>query len=130
MLLLQENATVTICHSRTKDLPGVCRGADILVAAIGRPAMVTADYIRPGAVVIDVGINKVDSKSEAERIFDPSRMADFERRGSLLVGDVHPGDMARISSAYTPVPGGVGPLTIAMLMSNTIDAAERRTGVC
>jgi methylenetetrahydrofolate dehydrogenase (NADP+)/methenyltetrahydrofolate cyclohydrolase len=80
--------------------------------------------------VIDVGINKVDSKSEAERIFDPSRMADFERRGSLLVGDVHPGDMARISSAYTPVPGGVGPLTIAMLMSNTIDAAERRTGVC
>lgn len=130
MLLLHENATVTVCHSRTKDLPGVCRTADILVAAIGRAAMVTADYIKPGAVVIDVGMNKVDSKSEAERIFDAGRLADFERRGSLLVGDVHPGDMARVSSAYTPVPGGVGPLTIAMLMSNTIEAAERRTRMC
>jgi len=129
MLLLHENATVTVCHSRTRDLPGVCRTADILVAAIGRAAMITADYIKPGAVVIDVGINKVDEKSEAERIFDPSRLADFERRGSLLVGDVHPGDVARVSSAYTPVPGGVGPLTIAMLMSNTIDSAERRTRV-
>jgi methylenetetrahydrofolate dehydrogenase (NADP+) / methenyltetrahydrofolate cyclohydrolase len=129
MLLLHESATVTVCHSRTKDLPGVCRTADILVAAIGRPAMVTADYIKPGAVVIDVGINKVDSRAEAERIFDPSRMADFDRRGSLLVGDVHPGDMARISSAYTPVPGGVGPLTIAMLMNNTIESAERRVGL-
>jgi methylenetetrahydrofolate dehydrogenase (NADP+)/methenyltetrahydrofolate cyclohydrolase len=130
MLLLHENATVTICHSRTRDLPGVCRTADILVAAIGRAAMVTADYIKPGAVVIDVGMNKVDKKSEAERIFDPSRLADFERRGSLLVGDVHPGDMAKVSSAYTPVPGGVGPLTIAMLMSNTIESAERRAGIC
>ncbi|HWF07058.1 MAG TPA: bifunctional methylenetetrahydrofolate dehydrogenase/methenyltetrahydrofolate cyclohydrolase FolD [Bryobacteraceae bacterium] len=130
MLLLHENATVTICHSRTADLPGVCRTADILVAAIGRAAMVTADYIKPGAVVIDVGMNKVDTKSEAERIFDPAKLADFERRGSLLVGDVHPGDMARVSSAYTPVPGGVGPLTIAMLMSNTIDSAERRTALC
>jgi methylenetetrahydrofolate dehydrogenase (NADP+)/methenyltetrahydrofolate cyclohydrolase len=130
MLLLHENATVTICHSRTPDLPGVCRTADILVAAIGRAGMVTADYIRPGAVVVDVGINRVDSRSEAERIFEPSRLADFDKRGSLLVGDVHPGDMARLSSAYTPVPGGVGPLTIAMLMSNTIDAAERRTGMC
>jgi methylenetetrahydrofolate dehydrogenase (NADP+)/methenyltetrahydrofolate cyclohydrolase len=129
MLLLHENATVTICHSRTRDLPGVCRTADILVAAIGRAAMVTADYIKPGAVVIDVGINKVEKKSEAERIFDPSRLADFERRGSLLVGDVHPGDVARVASAYTPVPGGVGPLTIAMLMSNTIDSAERRARV-
>jgi methylenetetrahydrofolate dehydrogenase (NADP+)/methenyltetrahydrofolate cyclohydrolase len=129
MLLLHENATVTVCHSRSRDLPGVCRTADILVAAIGRAAMVTADYIKPGAVVIDVGINKVDKKSEAERIFDPSRLADFERRGSLLVGDVHPGDMARVSSAYTPVPGGVGPLTIAMLMNNTIESAERRTRV-
>lgn len=130
MLLLQENATVTVCHSRTRDLPGLCRTADILVAAIGRPAMVTADFIRPGAVVVDVGINKIDSRAEAERIFEPSRLADFDRRGSLLVGDVHPGDMARLASAYTPVPGGVGPLTIAMLMSNTIEAAERRTGVC
>jgi methylenetetrahydrofolate dehydrogenase (NADP+) / methenyltetrahydrofolate cyclohydrolase len=129
MLLLQESATVTVCHSRTRDLPGICRTADILVAAIGRPAMVTADFIKPGAVVIDVGINKVDSRTEAERIFDPSRLADFDKRGSLLVGDVHPGDMARLSSAYTPVPGGVGPLTIAMLMSNTIDSAERRVGL-
>jgi methylenetetrahydrofolate dehydrogenase (NADP+)/methenyltetrahydrofolate cyclohydrolase len=129
MLLLHESATVTICHSRTKDLPGVCRTADILVAAIGRPAMVTAEFIKPGAVVIDVGINKVDSRAEAERIFDPSRLADFDKRGSLLVGDVHPGDMARVSSAYTPVPGGVGPLTIAMLMNNTIESAERRIGL-
>lgn len=130
MLLIQENATVTVCHSRTRDLPGVCRTADILIAAIGRPAMITADYINPGAVVIDVGMNKVESRAEAERIFDPAKLADFDRRGSLLVGDVHPGDMARTSSAYTPVPGGVGPLTIAMLMSNTIESAERRTGLC
>ena len=127
LLLLQENATVTVCHSRTRDLPGVCRTADILVAAIGRPAMVRADCIKTGAVVIDVGINKIESRQEAERIFDPARLADFERRGSLLVGDVHPGDMANLSSAYTPVPGGVGPLTIAMLMMNTIESAERRT---
>lgn len=126
MLLLQENATVTICHSRTRDLPAVCRTADILVAAIGRAAMITSDYIKPGAVVIDVGMNKVDSRAEAERIFDTARLADFDRRGSLLVGDVHPGDMARAASAYTPVPGGVGPLTIAMLMRNTIESAERR----
>jgi methylenetetrahydrofolate dehydrogenase (NADP+)/methenyltetrahydrofolate cyclohydrolase len=128
MLLLQENATVTICHSRTRDLPGVCRTADILVAAIGRAAMVTADYIKPGAVVVDVGMNKVTSRAEADRIFDAARLEDFDKRGSLLVGDVHPGDMARVSSAYTPVPGGVGPLTIAMLMRNTIESAERRTG--
>ena len=130
MLLLQENATVTVCHSRTRDLPGVCRTADILVAAIGRAAMVTSDYIKPGAVVIDVGMNKVESRAEAELIFEPARLADFDRRGSLLVGDVHPGDMARVASAYTPVPGGVGPLTIAMLMQNTIESAERRTGLC
>jgi len=129
-LLLQENATVTICHSKTRDLPAVCRTADILVAAIGRPAMVTADFIRPGAVVVDVGINRITDRAEAERIFDPSRLVDFDKRGSLLVGDVNPVDMARISSAYTPVPGGVGPLTIAMLMKNTIESAERRTGLC
>lgn len=130
MLLLQENATVTICHSKTVDLPAVCRGADILVAAIGRAAMITADYIKPGAVVIDVGQSRIDSREQAEQIFVPERMADFDRRGNLLVGDVHPGDMARVSSAYTPVPGGVGPLTIAMLMRNTIESAERRTGLC
>jgi len=130
MLLLQENATVTICHSRTRNLPEVCREAEILVAAIGRPAMLTAEYIQPGAVVIDVGQSRIESRAEAERIFDPARLPDFDKRGSLLVGDVHPGDMARLSSAYTPVPGGVGPLTIAMLMSNTIESAERRTGLC
>jgi methylenetetrahydrofolate dehydrogenase (NADP+)/methenyltetrahydrofolate cyclohydrolase len=129
LLLLQANATVTICHSHTTDLPGVCRTADILVAAIGKPAMITADYIKAGAVVVDVGINRVESRVEAERIFDPARLADFDRRGSLLVGDVHPGDVARVASAYTPVPGGVGPLTIAMLMRNTIECAERRTGI-
>ncbi len=107
--------------------PSVCRGAEILVAAIGRAAMITEEFIRPGAVVIDVGMNTVRTRAEAERIFDPSRLADFDKRGSLLVGDVHPGDMARVASAYTPVPGGVGPLTIAMLMRNTIEAAERRT---
>jgi methylenetetrahydrofolate dehydrogenase (NADP+) / methenyltetrahydrofolate cyclohydrolase len=126
LLLLQENATVTVCHSRTRDLAGVCRGAEILVAAIGRAAMITEEFIGPGAVVIDVGMNTVRTRAEAERIFDPSRLADFDKRGSLLVGDVHPGDMARVASAYTPVPGGVGPLTIAMLMRNTIEAAERR----
>src|SRR5205807_6391611 len=96
MLLLQENATVTICHSRTRDLPGICRTADILVAAIGRAGMITANYIKPGAVVVDVGMNKVESRADAERIFDATRLPDFERRGSLLVGDVHPGDMARL----------------------------------
>jgi len=126
LLLLQENATVTVCHSRTRNLAGVCRGAEILVAAIGRAAMITEEFISPGAVVIDVGMNTVRTRAEAERIFDPSRLADFDKRGSLLVGDVHPGDMARVASAYTPVPGGVGPLTIAMLMRNTIEAAERR----
>jgi methylenetetrahydrofolate dehydrogenase (NADP+)/methenyltetrahydrofolate cyclohydrolase len=129
LLLLHENATVTICHSRTRDLPAVCRTGEILVAAIGRAAMITADYIQPGAVVVDVGMNTIADRAEAERIFDQGRMANFDKRGSLLVGDVHPGDMARVASAYTPVPGGVGPLTIAMLMQNTIEAAERRTGL-
>jgi methylenetetrahydrofolate dehydrogenase (NADP+)/methenyltetrahydrofolate cyclohydrolase len=130
MLLLQENATVTVCHSRTRDLAAVCRNAEILVAAIGRAAMLGEEHIAPGAVVIDVGVNRVSARAEAERIFDPSRLAVFDRLGSLLVGDVHPGDMARVASAYTPVPGGVGPLTIAMLMRNTLEASERRTGLC
>ena len=130
MLLLQENATVTVCHSRTRDLAAVCRNAEILVAAIGRAAMLGEEHIAPGAVVIDVGVNRVSARAEAERIFDPSRLAVFDRLGSLLVGDVHPGAMERLASAYTPVPGGVGPLTIAMLMRNTIEAAERRVGLC
>lgn len=130
LLLLEENATVTVCHSKTPNLPEVCRTADILVAAIGRAAMVTADFIRPGAVVVDVGINSITDRAEAERIFGVGNMAAFEKRGSQLVGDVNPRDMARLASAYTPVPGGVGPLTIAMLMRNTIEAAGRRTGLC
>ncbi|HEX6999798.1 MAG TPA: bifunctional 5,10-methylenetetrahydrofolate dehydrogenase/5,10-methenyltetrahydrofolate cyclohydrolase [Gammaproteobacteria bacterium] len=127
MLLLHKNATVTICHSKTRDLPAVTREADLVVAATGRPAMVTADYIRPGATVIDVGINRVTDAAEARRIFakDPARLEAFERRGSVLVGDVHP-EVAETAGAITPVPGGVGPLTIAMLMANTVKAAEQR----
>jgi methylenetetrahydrofolate dehydrogenase (NADP+) / methenyltetrahydrofolate cyclohydrolase len=127
-LLLHKNATVTICHSRTRDLPGMARTADILVAAIGRPAFVTPEFVNPGAVVIDVGINSVTDAREAQRIFAayPERLRVFEKRGSVLVGDVHP-DVAKVAGALTPVPGGVGPLTIAMLMANTVRAAELRS---
>jgi len=129
-LLLHEHATVTICHSRTADLPGVCREADILVAAMGRPALITADYIKAGATVIDVGTNRLSDRAQAAAIFArlPERLAAFDKQGSLLVGDVHPADVAERAAAYTPVPGGVGPLTIAMLMVNTIDIAARRMG--
>lgn len=131
-LLLHEHATVTICHSKTVDLPGVCREADILVAAMGRPALITGDYIKPGATVIDVGTNRISDRSVAERIFArmPEKLADFDKKGSLLVGDVHPVEVAERAGAYTPVPGGVGPLTIAMLMVNTVEIAERRLGLC
>ncbi len=130
LLLLHAHATVTICHSRTVDLPAVCREGEILVAAMGRPAMLTADYIRTGAVVVDVGMNRVTDRAAAARIFrnSPERLATLERRGSVLVGDVDPLAMQEKSSAYTPVPGGVGPLTIAMLMSNTVTAAEVGAG--
>jgi methylenetetrahydrofolate dehydrogenase (NADP+)/methenyltetrahydrofolate cyclohydrolase len=126
-LLLHKNATVTICHSRTRDLPAMARTADILVAAIGRPAFVTPEFVKPGAVVIDVGINSVTSPDEAQRIFAryPERLQVFQKRGSVLVGDVHP-DVAETAGALTPVPGGVGPLTIALLMANTVRAAELR----
>lgn len=132
LLLMHKNATVTICHSKTVDLPAVCREADILVAAVGRPALLTAEYIKPGATVIDVGINRLDSRDGVSRIFRNSqeKLAAFDKKGSVIVGDVHPLDMAEKSSAYTPVPGGVGPLTIAMLMLNTVESAERRLGVC
>lgn len=128
LLLLHEHATVTICHSKTPDLPAVCREADILVGAIGKPAMLTADYIRAGATVIDVGINRITDRAQAERIFGhaPGRLSAFERKGSIVVGDVDPAAAAAKASAYTPVPGGVGPLTIAMLMANTVAAAEMR----
>jgi methylenetetrahydrofolate dehydrogenase (NADP+)/methenyltetrahydrofolate cyclohydrolase len=132
MLLLHEHATVTICHSKTPNLPAVCREADILVAAIGRPAMITADYIRPGATVIDVGTNHVADRTLAARILRnlPDRLAAFDRKGSILIGDVDPSDVAEHAGAYSPVPGGVGPLTIAMLMANTVASAEHRLSVC
>jgi len=130
MLLLHAHATVTICHSKTRDLPGVCRGADILIGAMGRPAFLTREFIRAGAVVIDVGINRVTDAAVAGAIWrgDAVRLQAFQSRGSLLVGDVHPGDVAELAEAYTPVPGGVGPLTIAMLMANTVQIAETRLG--
>jgi methylenetetrahydrofolate dehydrogenase (NADP+)/methenyltetrahydrofolate cyclohydrolase len=132
LLLLHENATVTVCHSKTPDLAAVCREADILVAAIGRAAMITGDFIRHGATVIDVGMNRLDRPEDVARIFrnSPEKLAALETRGSVLVGDVDPVAMAEKASAYTPVPGGVGPLTIAMLMANTVESAERRAGVC
>jgi methylenetetrahydrofolate dehydrogenase (NADP+)/methenyltetrahydrofolate cyclohydrolase len=127
LLLLQRDATVTICHSKTKDLRSMAASADILVAAIGRSAFVTPDFVKAGAVVIDVGINRLDVRQEAIAIFGENspRVADFDRKGSALVGDVHPGVEA-VAGALTPVPGGVGPLTIAMLLRNTLTAALRR----
>ena len=128
LLLLHEHATVTVCHSRTADLPAVAREADILIAAIGRPAMVTRDFIKPGATVLDVGTNRITDAAEAERILAglPKRLEKFREKRSALVGDVHPADVAEVAGAYTPVPGGVGPLTIAMLMVNTVKAARQR----
>ena len=127
LLLLHRHATVTICHSRTRDLPAVARTADILVAAIGRPAFVTPDFVKPGAVVIDVGINPVSDEAKVRDWFPPEspRLAAFARHGTVMVGDVHPG-VAETAGAITPVPGGVGPLTIAMLLANTVRAAEAR----
>ncbi len=127
MLLINANATVTVCHSKTRDLPGVCRRADILVAAIGKAGMITQEFVKPSATVIDVGINQVRDRAEFERFFagDARREESFRKRGSTLVGDVHP-SVAEVAGAITPVPGGVGPLTIAMLMANTVKAAKMR----
>lgn len=129
LLLMHANATVTVCHSKTRDLPAVVRHADIVVAAMGRAAMVTPDYIRPGATVIDVGINRITDPAQAEKYFAnfPERLAAFRVKGTTLVGDVHP-NVASVAGAMTSVPGGVGPLTIAMLMSNTVKAARLRRG--
>ena len=129
LLLMHANATVTICHSKTRDLPGIARRADIVVAAMGRAAMITTDYIRPGAIVIDVGQNVITDAAQAEKIFAnfPERIESFRKKGSVLVGDVHP-DVVNVAGAITPVPGGVGPLTIALLMSNTVKAARVRRG--
>ena len=130
MMLLNASATVTICHSKTADLPKFTRAADILVAAIGRPGYVTPEMVRPGATLIDVGINRITDPAEVERFFpgDAERAATFAKRGSVVVGDIDPAAFAS-AGAYTPVPGGVGALTIAMLMQNTVTAAKLRRGI-
>jgi len=129
MLLLNANATVTVCHSKTHDLPGVCRRADILVAAIGRAGMITRDFVKSGATVIDVGMNTVTDAAEFQRFFagNARREEAFRKKGTTLIGDVHP-EVAEVAGALTPVPGGVGPLTIAMLMFNTLKATKMRRG--
>jgi methylenetetrahydrofolate dehydrogenase (NADP+) / methenyltetrahydrofolate cyclohydrolase len=130
MLLLNANATVTVCHSKTRDLAEVCRRADILVAAIGRAGMITRDFVKPGATVIDVGMNSITDEAEFRKFFagNARREEAFRKKGSTLIGDVHP-EVAEIAGAITPVPGGVGPLTIAMLMFNTVKAAKMRRSV-
>jgi methylenetetrahydrofolate dehydrogenase (NADP+)/methenyltetrahydrofolate cyclohydrolase len=127
-LLLQQNATVTICHSKTRDLAAVARQADILVAAIGRPIFVTADFVKPGAVVIDVGMNRVERDFAPRLAHDPDKSRLLDKNGSVLLGDVDYARVREVASWITPVPGGVGPMTIAMLMKNTVDAARRRRG--
>ena len=129
LLLLHRDATVTVCHSKTPNLAAVCRDADILVAAVGRPGMVTKEFVKPGATVVDVGINSVTDLALASALYPDGhkRLEGFRKRGSMLVGDVHP-EVADVAGALTPVPGGVGPLTITMLMMNTLKAARARTG--
>jgi len=129
-MLLNLNATVTICHSKTRDLPKVCRSANILVAALGRPGFVTREFVQPGATVIDVGINRISERDELDRLFagDTKREEVFARKGSVVAGDVHP-EVAEVAGAITPVPGGIGPLTIAMLLSNVVQAAQMRRGI-
>ena len=127
MLLSNADATVTVCHSKTRDLAGVCRRADLLVVAVGKPGLITAQHVKPGATVIDIGITRVERREEFDRFFkgDTRREAAFAKNGFTLAGDVHP-EVAGIAGAITPVPGGVGPLTIAMLMVNTVKAARMR----
>jgi methylenetetrahydrofolate dehydrogenase (NADP+)/methenyltetrahydrofolate cyclohydrolase len=129
LLLLHRNATVTVCHSRTDNLSRVAAEADLLVVAIGRAAFVTREFVKPGATVIDVGVNRLVDRADVERVFAPGSKGrrGFERRGWVLVGDVHP-DVAEAAGALSPVPGGVGPLTIAMLLKNTLRAAQERAG--
>ena len=129
LMLLHANATVTICHSRSSDVAATARRADILVAALGRPAFVTADFVKPGATVVDIGTTRVDDRTTIERLFalGSKRREAFERRGSIVMGDVHP-EVEEIAGALTPVPGGVGPLTIAMLLKNTLGVAQMRVG--
>jgi methylenetetrahydrofolate dehydrogenase (NADP+)/methenyltetrahydrofolate cyclohydrolase len=125
-LLLQRNATITICHSKTRDLAAVARQADILIAAIGRPILVTADFVKPGAIVIDVGMNRVGLEFASEIAHDAEKTRLLEKNGNVLLGDVDYARVREIASWITPVPGGVGPMTIAMLMKNTVTAAQRR----
>jgi methylenetetrahydrofolate dehydrogenase (NADP+) / methenyltetrahydrofolate cyclohydrolase len=129
LLLLHRDATVTICHSRTRNIADECRRADILIAAVGRPGLVRRDFIKPGATVIDVGINRVDDPALAATLFPAGhpRLEVFQKRGAILVGDVH-SEVEQVAGALTPVPGGIGPLTIAMLMKNTVKAASQRVG--
>ena len=125
-LLVARDATVTICHSKTPELAAVSATGDLVIAAIGRPAFVTREFIKPGATVVDVGITRLTDRARVQSLFGgTSRMETFQKRGSLVVGDVHPG-VADVAGALTPVPGGVGPLTIAMLLVNTVTAAEAR----
>ncbi len=130
ILLLHENATVTICHSKTRDLPAITRQADILVAAIGRPGFIAPEMVKPGATLVDVGINRLNTRAEFDRFFkgNEKREAAFAKRGSVVVGDIDP-KAFELSGAYTPVPGGVGLLTIAMLMANTVRTAKMRRGL-
>jgi methylenetetrahydrofolate dehydrogenase (NADP+) / methenyltetrahydrofolate cyclohydrolase len=128
-MLLNLNATVTICHSKTRDLPAICRGADILVVAVGQAGFVTPGFVKPGATVIDVGINRISDRATFDRLFpaDKKREEIFQRKGSVVAGDVHP-EVVELAGALTPVPGGIGPLTIAMLLANVAKAAARRRG--
>jgi methylenetetrahydrofolate dehydrogenase (NADP+)/methenyltetrahydrofolate cyclohydrolase len=128
LLLMHGNATVTVCHSKTANLAAVAREADLLVAAIGRAGFVRGDFVKPGAVVVDVGMNTVVDPAEARDLLDPSRLPGFEKRGRALVGDVHTPSVAPVAGALTPVPGGVGPLTVALLVKNTVRAAAATVG--
>jgi methylenetetrahydrofolate dehydrogenase (NADP+)/methenyltetrahydrofolate cyclohydrolase len=131
-LLLQRDATVTICHSKTRDLPSITGQADILIAAIGRPGFIRGEHVKKGATVIDVGINRITDTELARELFGDEaekRLEIIARRGSTLVGDVHPAEVDRVAGRRTPVPGGVGLLTVAMLMRNTVEAARRRRGL-
>jgi methylenetetrahydrofolate dehydrogenase (NADP+)/methenyltetrahydrofolate cyclohydrolase len=128
LLLLHADATVTICHSRTRDLGAVTREADLLVVAIGKAGLIRAEHVKRGAVVVDVGMNRISTREEAEALLDADRLAGFERRGTALVGDVHAPSVRHVASALTPVPGGVGPLTIALLMKNTVRSARLLSG--
>jgi methylenetetrahydrofolate dehydrogenase (NADP+)/methenyltetrahydrofolate cyclohydrolase len=129
-MLLNLNATITICHSQTRDLPSICQTADILVAAIGKPGFITPEFVRPGATVVDVGINRISDRATFDRLFrgDTKREETFARKAAVLAGDVHP-KVAEIAGALTPVPGGIGPLTVAMLLANVVKAALFRRGL-